>query len=98
MSQLVERIAAQNLHLYRRDLENVINGILGEIVAALSRRDRVEIRGFGVFSVRNRPARTGRNLRSGACVAVGQKSFPYSRTSEEMHKRLNGPAALSIRP
>jgi integration host factor subunit beta len=97
-SELIDLIAAENLHLYRRDLENVVKAILGEIVAALSRGGRVELRGFGAFSVKNRPARDSRNPRSGAIVAVGQKCFPYFKTSKEMHKRLNGPAALSIRP
>ena len=88
-SQLVERLAAQNTHLYQRDLENVVNAILGEIASALSRADRVEIRGFGVFSVKNRRARAGRNPRTGAHVTVDQKSLPFFKTSKEMHKRLN---------
>jgi integration host factor subunit beta len=78
-------------HLYQRDLENAVNAILGEIVASLSRRDRVEIRGFGVFSVRNRPPRTGRNPRSGAAVVVTQKFMPFFRTGRQMHRRLNRP-------
>ena len=97
-SQLVDRIAEQNLHLHRRDLDNVVDAIFDRIVAALARGGRVELRGFGAFSVKNRQARDGRNPRTGARVAVGQKSFPYFKTSKEMHKRLNGPAALSIRP
>ena len=95
-SQLVERIAAQNTHLYQRDLENVVNAILGEIASALSRADRVEIRGFGVFSVKNRRARAGRNPRTGAHVTVDQKSLPFFKTSKEMHKRLNGPDAGQV--
>src|SRR5437762_12922942 len=70
-SELVQRIATQNPHLYQRDVENIVNAILGEIVAALAHGDRVELRGFGTFSVKNRPARTGRNPRTGAHV-VGQ--------------------------
>jgi integration host factor subunit beta len=92
-SQLVERIAAQNTHLYQCDLENVVNAILGEIASALSRADRVEIRGFGVFSVKNRRARAGRNPRTGAHVTVDQKSLPFFKTSKEMHKRVNRPEA-----
>jgi integration host factor subunit beta len=64
-SELVRRIGMQKPHKYERDLENVVNTVLGEIATSLSRGDRVEIRGFGVFSVRNRRARTGRNPRSG---------------------------------
>jgi integration host factor subunit beta len=71
-SELVTRIAAQNPHLYQRDVENIVNAILNEIVAAMARGDRVELRGFGAFSVKNRPARTGRNPRTGAHVSVEQ--------------------------
>ena len=63
-SELVQRIAEQNPHLYQRDVENIVNAILGEVIAALSRGDRVELRGFGAFSVKHRPARTGRNPRT----------------------------------
>ena len=62
-SELVQRISAANPHLYQRDVENIVNAILNEIVAAMARGDRVELRGFGAFSVKNRPARTGRNPR-----------------------------------
>ena len=71
-SELVQRIATQNPHLYQRDVENIVNAILNEIIAALARGDRVELRGFGAFSVKNRPARTGRNPRTGAHV-VGRR-------------------------
>jgi integration host factor subunit beta len=92
-SELVERIAAQNPHLYPRDVEKIVNTILGEITAALSRGDRVEIRGFGVFSARKRPARSSRNPRTGAPVAVDQKSAPFFKTGKEMRERLNRPEA-----
>jgi len=88
-SQLVQRIAAENPHLYQRDVENIVNAILGEIVAALARGDRVELRGFGAFSVKNRRARAGRNPRTGAHVAVDQKSVPFFKTGKEMRERLN---------
>src|SRR5215471_15262512 len=58
-SELVQRIAAQNPHLYQRDVENIVNAILGEITSAMAKGDRVELRGFGAFSVKHRPARTG---------------------------------------
>jgi len=79
-SELVTRIAAQNPHLYQRDVENIVNAILNEIVAAMARGVRVELRGFGAFSVKDRPARTGRNPRTGAHVAVEQKSVPFFKT------------------
>jgi integration host factor beta subunit len=63
-SELVQHIATQNPHLYQRDVENIVNAILNEITEALARGDRVELRGFGAFSVKNRPARTGRMSRS----------------------------------
>ena len=70
-SELVQHISTSNPHLYQRDVENIVNAILNEIVAAMARGDRVELRGFGAFSVKNRPARTGRNPRTGAHVSVG---------------------------
>ena len=65
-SELVQRIAEHNPHLYQRDVENIVNAILDEIVAALARGDRVELRGFGAFSVKHRPARAGRCLTENA--------------------------------
>ncbi len=88
-SELVQRIAAQNPHLYQRDVENIVNAILGEITGAMAQGDRVELRGFGAFSVKHRPARTGRNPRTGAHVSVEQKSVPFFKTGKEMRERLN---------
>jgi integration host factor subunit beta len=88
-SELVQRVATQNPHLYQRDVENIVNAILGEIIAALARGDRVELRGFGAFSVKERPARTGRNPRTGAHVAVDEKHVPFFKTGKEMRERLN---------
>ena len=88
-SQLVERVAAQNPHLYQRDVENIVNAILGAIVAALAHGDRVELRGFGTFSVKHRPARSGRNPRTGAHVSIKQKKVPSFRTGKEMRERIN---------
>ncbi|KMO36503.1 HU family DNA-binding protein, partial [Methylobacterium aquaticum] len=69
-SELVLKIAEQNPHLYQRDVENIVNAILDTIADALARGDRVELRGFGAFSVKRREARRGRNPRTGAAVAV----------------------------
>ena len=88
-SELVEHISEQNPHLYQRDVENIVNAILGEIIAAMARGDRVELRGFGAFSVKQRPARTGRNPRTGAHVSVDQKCVPFFKTGKEMRERLN---------
>ena len=64
-SSLVQTIAEQNPHLYQRDVEIIVNAILNEITEALANGDRVELRGFGAFSVKNRGARVGRNPRTG---------------------------------
>jgi integration host factor subunit beta len=92
-SELVQRISSQNPHLYQRDVENIVNTVLGAIIAAMVRGDRVELRGFGAFSVKNRRARTGRNPRTGAHVSVEKKSVPLFKTGKEMRRRLNRSAA-----
>jgi len=89
-SELVQLIAERNPHLYQRDVEHVVNAILDEIVDALAQGDRVELRGFGAFSVKNRPARTGRNPRTGETVTVDEKHVPFFKTGKDMRERLNG--------
>mgnify|MGYP002781387108 CR=1 FL=1 len=89
-SELVLKIAEQNPHLYQRDVENIVNAILDTITDALSRGERVELRGFGAFSVKRRDARTGRNPRTGETVAVSEKAIPVFKTGKEMRNRLNG--------
>jgi integration host factor subunit beta len=88
-SELIQRIASRNEHLYQRDVETIVGTILDEITSALSRGDRVELRGFGVFSVKKRDARTGRNPRTGEQVSVQEKSVPFFKTGKEMRERLN---------
>ena len=88
-SELVQRIANRNPHLYLRDVEKIVNAILDEITGALSRGDRVELRGFGAFSVKHRDARVGRNPRTGAHVPVNEKTVPFFKTGKEMRERLN---------
>ena len=88
-SELVLKIAEQNPHLYQRDVENIVNAILDEIADALARGDRVELRGFGAFSVKRRDARTGRNPRTGEPVSVSEKVIPFFKTGKEMRVRLN---------
>jgi integration host factor subunit beta len=88
-SELVQKIAEQNLHLYQRDVETIVNAILNEITSAMARGDRVELRGFGAFSIKQRPARTGRNPRTGEHVKVDGKVVPFFKTGKEMRQRLN---------
>jgi len=92
-SELVQKIADQYPELYQRDAENVVNAILEEIVDALARGDRVEIRGFGAFSVKKRDARLGRNPRTGEHVAVAEKVVPVFKAGKGMRFRLNMEAA-----
>jgi len=88
-SSLVQTIAEQNPHLYQRDVENIVNAILNEITEALAKGDRVELRGFGAFSVKNRGARVGRNPRTGERVEVEEKWVPFFKTGKDLRDRLN---------
>ena len=88
-SELVQRIAEKNPHLYQRDVENIVNSILDEITKALAEGNRVELRGFGAFSVKNRPSRSGRNPRTGESVFVEEKWVPFFKTGKELRERLN---------
>ena len=91
-SELVQIIAARNPHLFLRDVENIVSAIFEEITDALADGNRVELRGFGAFSVKNRPARTGRNPRTGESVEVEEKWVPFFKTGKELRERLNGRA------
>ena len=88
-SELIQRISSQNPHLYQRDIEKIVSALLDEIVQALCRGDRVELRGFGVFSAKLRGARSGRNPRTGAAVSVAKRAYPFFKTGKEMRARLN---------
>lgn len=88
-SELIQKVAQSNQHLYQRDVETIVNVILDEIIEALSRGDRVELRGFGAFTVKHRNARRGRNPRTGASVFVEEKFVPFFKTGKELRERLN---------
>jgi integration host factor subunit beta len=88
-SELVQRISALSPHLFRREVEKIVDAILDEIVKALERGDRVELRGFGAFSAKTRGAHTGRNPRTGVVVQVAEKAIPFFKTGKEMRVRLN---------
>lgn len=89
-SELIQHIADLNPHLYHRDVERIVTTIFDEISEALSRGDRVELRGFGAFSVKKREARIGRNPRTGAAVNVSEKHVPFFKTGKQLRERLNG--------
>ncbi len=91
-SELIQKIADENPHLYQRDVERIVNTIFEEITDAMSRGDRVELRGFGAFSVKQRDARVGRNPRTGETVQVDEKHVPFFRTGKLLRDRLNGKA------
>ena len=88
-SELVTLLADANPHLYQRDVERIVNTVFDEITTALTRGERVELRGFGAFSVKKRPARIGRNPRTGEPVDVAEKHVPFFKTGKELRDRLN---------
>ncbi|KAJ55929.1 integration host factor subunit beta [Actibacterium mucosum KCTC 23349] len=89
-SELIQKIADDNPHLYQRDVERIVNTIFEEIIGAMADGDRVELRGFGAFSVKKRDARTGRNPRTGDAVEVEEKHVPFFKTGKLLRDRLNG--------
>ena len=88
-SELIQRLAEANPHLYQRDVERIVTTIFDEITNALADGNRVELRGFGAFSVKERGARTGRNPRTGESVSVPAKFIPYFKTGKQLREKLN---------
>ncbi len=88
-SELIQHLAERNPHLFMRDVEKIVETIFEEITAALVQGDRVELRGFGAFSVKDRDARTGRNPRTGETVHVAAKRLPFFKTGKALRERLN---------
>ena len=88
-SQLIDALAAENPHLSHRDIERVVSVIFESIIGALETGGRVELRGFGAFSVRGRAARPGRNPRTGEAVEVRAKAVPFFKSGKELRERLN---------
>ena len=88
-SELIQRLTEENPHLYHRDVERIVSTVFEEIAAALSSGDRVELRGFGAFSVKKRDERIGRNPRTGESVPVPEKHVPFFKTGKELRLRLN---------
>src|SRR5579862_9498430 len=88
-SELIAELAAANPHLLGHDVEVIVGTIFDEITAALARGHRVELRGFGAFTVKRRDARTGRNPRTGATVPVEEKAVPFFKAGKELRDRVN---------
>lgn len=88
-SELIARLAEAYPNLFHKDVERIVNTVFDEIADALSRGDRVELRGFGAFSVRHRPARDGRNPRTGTPVSVKEKFVPFFKTGKELRERVD---------
>ncbi|QPB24782.1 integration host factor subunit beta [Rhizobium sp. 007] len=88
-SELVHIIASRNPHLYHSDVERIVDTVLEEITATLEQGGRVELRGFGIFSVRHRPSRSGRNPMNGQAVFVEEKWVPFFKAGKDMQDRLN---------
>ena len=89
-SELIQHLAEANPHLYQRDVERIVTTIFDEITTALENGNRVELRGFGAFSVKERGSRVGRNPRSGEVVNVAAKRLPYFKTGKQLREKLNG--------
>ncbi|KQI67433.1 integration host factor subunit beta [Loktanella sp. DSM 29012] len=89
-SELIQKIADENPHLYQRDVERIVTTIFDQITDALVRGERVELRGFGAFSVKKRDGRIGRNPRTGEAVEVSEKHVPFFKTGKLLRDRLNG--------
>ena len=89
-SELIQKIAEENPHLFQRDVERIVGTVFDEIIEAMAQGHRVELRGFGAFSVKVRPARHCRNPRTGEPVTVEEKRAPFFRTGKELRERLNG--------
>ncbi|MBN9561256.1 MAG: integration host factor subunit beta [Alphaproteobacteria bacterium] len=88
-SELIAELAAANPHLTGRDVELIVSTVFEEITGALARGERVELRGFGAFTVKRRNARTGRNPRTGEAVPVDEKAVPFFKAGKELRERVN---------
>jgi integration host factor subunit beta len=88
-SELIQKLAERNPHLFLRDVEKIVDTVFGEITDALADGDRVELRGFGAFSVKHRDARIGRNPRTGETVHVEAKRLPFFKTGKALREKLN---------
>jgi integration host factor subunit beta len=88
-SELVQKLCTDFPDLTQREVEGVVSAIFDSITEQLASGGRVELRGFGAFSTRQRDARTGRNPRTGEAVAVAAKHVPFFKSGKELRARLN---------
>jgi len=96
-SELMAELADANPHLRAGDVERIVATVFDEITEALARGQRVELRGFGAFTVKQRDARTGRNPRTGQTVSVDSKSVPFFKAGKELRERVNAGATPARR-
>ncbi|NAZ35957.1 integration host factor subunit beta [Rubellimicrobium sp. CFH 75288] len=89
-SELIHKIADENPHLTHRDVERIVSVVFDRIIEAMAHGQRVELRGFGAFSVKRRDGRIGRNPRTGEAVEVEEKHVPFFKTGKALRERLNG--------
>ncbi|WP_298222730.1 integration host factor subunit beta [Acidocella sp.] len=94
-SELIAGLAEDNPHLTVSDVEKIVSALFDEMTVALARGERVELRGFGAFTVKRRQARSGRNPRTGETVDVAQKSVPFFKAGKELRERVNKSALVS---
>lgn len=95
-SELIDKLAIRQTHLMHKDVELAVKLILDEVSLALARQDRVEIRGFGSFSLHHRPARVGRNPKTGDAVRISAKFVPHFKPGKELRERVNQRAGTEI--
>jgi len=86
---LIEKLAEKCKSLSQKDAETVVNTVFNSMTEALAKGERIEIRGFGSFQVKNREAREGRNPRSGEKVMVASKKVPFFKAGKELKKRVD---------
>lgn len=88
-SELIERLVEKNARLSARDVDDSVKAVLDAMIQAMAGGSRIEIRGFGSFSLNYRPERVGRNPKSGASVVVPAKYVPHFKAGKEMRARVD---------
>jgi len=89
-AELIDQISKRNVHMNQKEAEVVVNQIFDSMMDALVKGERIEIRGFGSFSVKSRPQREGRNPKTGEPVTIPAKRVPFFKVGKELHEKING--------